>query len=139
MCTNSSQRQERERDRKRDREWQCVTDVAMAPALLPRTQNGLADRAFSCTKNPKLTVMKDTLLGEPNSWCSFGKLVLYKANERVVFLYLVSFRPSKGANKEALLISDSVNTNMMKHLKLKLEVGTKEWVYSIKTVVNLNS
>lgn len=38
MSTNSSQRRERERHR-----TDSVTDVAMAPALLPRTQNDLID------------------------------------------------------------------------------------------------
>lgn len=54
-------REKRGRDRKRDSQRQCVTDVAMAPALLPRTQDGLIDETFSCTKKPKRTELGEIL------------------------------------------------------------------------------
>lgn len=75
MSTNSWQ--ETERHRKRAREWQCMTDVAMAPALLPRTQNGLTDKTFSCTKkNPKKRKHIFNGREEPNPWPSMVFLLL---------------------------------------------------------------
>lgn len=59
-----------------------------------------------------------------------------KQLKRGVFFHLLSFRSSKGTNKYTLLISDSVNTSMMKHLRLKLEVRVEEPLYSMKALLH---